>query len=377
MMSPTIPLFSARLASEGLDLRQAVQRVLDSHWYVLGREVEAFEAEFASYCGSAHCVTLANGTDALELGLRALGVGAGDVVFMAANAGFYGSTACHLVGGVPRYIDVDADRLTLSAAALEAALAVERPKAIIVTHLYGQLADIESIMELARNAGVPVLEDVAQAHGARRGDRRAGTFGQMAAFSFYPTKNLGALGDGGAITTDDETLAATVRQLRQYGWGSKYRVERPMGRNSRLDEMQAAILREKLPRLDEWNAQRRSIAQRYNAAFEGSVLRCPSSVAEDYVAHLYVVRVAEHERERFRAHLLSRGVASDVHYPVADHHQPAYGVQQAPFALEQTERACREVVTLPCFPGLSEQEVGQVIEAVHAYLAEHHGAAPC
>lgn len=372
-MKPMIPLFSASHANAGLDFHTAVGRVIDSHWYVMGGEVAAFEREFARYCGGAHCISLGNGTDALELGLRALGVGAGDVVFMAANAGFYGSTAAHLIGAVPRYVDIDPASLTLSPQALAAALETERPKAIIVTHLYGQLADIEAIMGIADRAGVPVIEDVAQAHGARRNGRQAGTFAQLGTFSFYPTKNLGALGDGGAVVTNDEAIAARIAQLRQYGWGRKYSVDAPRGRNSRLDEMQAAILREKLPHLDRWNAERRSIAARYNAAFAGLGLTCPVSVGDDYVAHLYVVRLAG--REAFREHLKAEGVGTDVHYPIADHRQPAYAGQGAGFPLDATERACDEVVTLPCFPGLADADVERVIAAVRGWF--ERGAASC
>jgi aminotransferase EvaB len=373
-MKPMIPLFSAIDANAGLDFRAAVGRVIDSHWYVMGGEVAAFEREFAQYCGASHCVSLGNGTDALELGLRALGVGAGDTVFMAANAGFYGSTAAHLIGAVPRYVDIDPASLTLSPQALAAALEAERPKAIIATHLYGQLADIEAILEVAGRAGVPVIEDVAQAHGARRNGRLAGTFAALGTFSFYPTKNLGALGDGGAVVTNDPAIAARIAQLRQYGWGRKYSVDVPRGRNSRLDEMQAAILREKLPHLDRWNAQRRAIATRYNAAFADLGLACPMSVGDDYVAHLYVVRLAD--REAFREHLKAEGVSTDVHYPIADHRQPAYAGQGAGFPLQATESACDDVVTLPCYPGMSESDAERVVNAVRRWFARA-GAASC
>lgn len=364
-MTSTIPLFSASHANAGLDFRAVVGRVIDSHWYVMGSEVAAFEREFAQYCGGEYCISLGNGTDALELGLRALGVGVGDVVYMVANAGFYGSTAAHLVGAEPRYIDIDPATLTMSPEALEAALEVSCPKAVIVTHLYGQLADIEAIMDIANRVGVPVIEDVAQAHGARRGGQQAGTFGALGTFSFYPTKNLGALGDGGAVVTDDEAIAARIGQLRQYGWGRKYRVDVARGRNTRLDEMQAAILREKLPHLDRWNAARRAIAARYNAAFAGLPMTLPASVGEDYVAHLYVVRVDD--REGFRETMRGAGIGTDVHYPIADHRQPAYEGWGSGFPLATTEHACDHVVTLPCFPGLADADVERVVAAVQAW----------
>lgn len=233
-MTSSIPLFSAQAANAGLDLLAPVSRVIDSYWYVLGNEVKEFEREFAAYCGVSICCSVANGTDALELGLRALGIEAGDKVMLAANAGFYGSTAVHLIGAVPIYVDVDPGHLTLSIDSLRFALKTELPKAIIVTHLFGQLADIEAITVLAAEVGVPVIEDCAQAHGATRGGKRAGSYGTIGCFSFYPTKNLGALGDGGAVITSNDSIAARLNQLRQYGWGAKYRVDLKGGRNSRL-----------------------------------------------------------------------------------------------------------------------------------------------
>lgn len=357
-----IPLFSAVAANANLDLKNAVARVIDSHWYVLGNEVTNFESEFARYIGASHCVSLANGTDALVLALRAASVGQGDLVAVVANAGFYGSTALHAIGATPMYVEINDASLTMSPQALKEAL-LQHPKAVIVTHLYGQLADIEEIAAMCRAENITLIEDCAQSHGAMRNGQRAGSFGDIAAFSFYPTKNLGALGDGGAITTNSDVLADKVRTLRQYGWSSKYTVSTPYGCNSRLDEMQAAILREKLPHLDRQNAQRRSIAQRYNSAFSELPLNCPVSVGDDYVAHLYVVRTKQ--RSDLRHFLQSKGVSTDIHYPVADHLQPAYPL--APYtaqALSFTETACASALSLPCFPGMKDIQVDRVIAAV-------------
>ena len=320
-----IVLFSAVKANAGLDFVTPLKAVLDSHWYVLGNEVKLFEEEFAAYVGVKHCISVANGSDALELALKGLGVDSGDKVVAVANAGFYGSTAIHAVGAEPVYVDVDPASLTICPKALAAVLD-SKPAAVIVTHLYGQLANIEEIVRIAAAAGVPVLEDCAQSHGARRNGKQAGSFGTIACFSFYPTKNLGALGDGGAVVTHDDALATRIRQLRQYGWTQKYQVSIPGGRNSRLDEMQAAILRVKLPHLDTWNAQRRSIATRYNAAFAGLDMQLPSSTGDDFVAHLYVVRVKA--RAEFAAALKEKMVSTDIHYPIADDKQPAYSVSQ-------------------------------------------------
>lgn len=360
-----ITLFSDVVVSANLDLQGPLKRVLDSHWYVFGREVESFENEFAAYVGVNNCISVANGTDALEIALRGLGVDCGDKVITVANAGFYSSTAIHAIGAVPVYVDVDDTNLTLMPAALAQAL-VDKPKCVIVTHLYGQLADMDSLLQLTRDAGVPLIEDCAQAHGARRHGRQAGSWGDVACFSFYPTKNLGALGDGGAIVTNDAEIAARLRTLRQYGWSAKYQVTTQGGRNSRLDEMQAAILREKLPHLDAWNAERRRIASLYNAAFESLPIISIPAVGEDYVAHLYVMRV--NERDAFRDFLKAKGIATDVHYPITDHLQTAYPDALVVGEMRVTEAASSSVVSLPCFPGLSDAEIDRVIAAVIAFF---------
>lgn len=356
-----VPFFSARGAAFGIDLVPVLAGVVASGRYVLGPQVGAFEAAFARYLGVAEAVGVANGTDALTLALRALGVGAGQRVVTAANAGGYGSTAIAQLGAVPLLVDIDADDLTLSPDALAAALGQGGVAAVIVTHLYGRMADVARIAALCQQAGVPLIEDCAQAHGARRAGRRAGAWGAIGCFSFYPTKNLGALGDGGAVVTDDAGLAERLRALRQYGWARKYEVSLPGGINSRLDELQAAVLLAKLPRLDAANAERRAIAARYSTAFAGLPLVCPAAPDQDHVAHLYVVRTGQ--RERLRAHLAAVGVASEVHYPLPDHRQPVFAGAAMP-QLPVAETACAEVLSLPCYPGLSEAQVTQVIDAV-------------
>jgi aminotransferase EvaB len=360
-----IPLYSAGIVNADLPLENALRRVLASNWFVLGGEVSAFESEFASYVGTSSCVSLANGTDALELALRAFGVGPGDRVACVANAGFYGSVAIRLVGAEPVYVEVDEKTLNMSPDALKRTLSTTPAKVTIVTHLYGQLADIVALQDISKAAGSALLEDCAQSHGARRDGRLAGSFGDIACFSFYPTKNLGALGDGGAITTNDPHLAKKVRALSQYGWNGKYHVALPNGRNSRLDEMQAAVLRVKLPVLDAANRHRRQIATRYNEAFAELPLRLPASLGDDYAGHLYVVRVSD--RDAFRTHLKAQNVATDAHYPVADHRQPAYPSARN-VDLPITEEACATVVSLPCFPGLPDSDVNRVIEAVRSYF---------
>ena len=342
-------------------LENAAARVLASRRYVLGAEVVAFEREFAACCGTSECIGVANGTDALELALRAVGVTRGDRVATVGNAGYYTCTALSAIGAEPVFVDVD-DTLTMSPASLENAMPELR--AIVATHLYGRLAAIDSIVALADRHHIPVIEDCAQAHGAARKGRRAGSFGAAGCFSFYPTKNLGALGDGGAIVTSSKGLSAHLRELRQYGWGAKYRVERRGGRNSRLDELQAAFLRVKLARLGDWNAERVAIARRYSDGLDGLGLILPEFVDEEYVAHLFVIRVPD--RDLLRAHLAQHGIETDVHYPIPDFLQPV----RAPATrttLPVTERACREVITLPCYPGLSMAQVDRVIACMRRH----------
>lgn len=360
-----VPLFSASLVNGRFDLASAVTRVLNSNSFVLGKEVSQFELEFARYAGVEHCVSVANGSDALELALRAVGVTNGSRVACVANAGFYSCTAIHLLGAVPVYVDVDEYSLNMCERALSAVLAT-RPAAVIVTHLYGQMAAIEPIAEQCRVAGIPLIEDCAQAHGALHEGRRAGSFADISCFSFYPTKNLGALGDGGAVLSSNHGLITEVKALRQYGWSRKYEVTRICGRNSRLDEIQAAVLREKLPALDQQNEQRRAIAVRYNQAFAALPLRLPVSVSEDFVAHLYVVRTDR--REQLRAHLLECGVATDVHYPIADTMQPVFAGRRAAEVLPVTLDACATVMSLPCFPGMTSDDVEQVVQSVHSFF---------
>ncbi|MEU9830617.1 DegT/DnrJ/EryC1/StrS family aminotransferase [Streptosporangium sp. NPDC048047] len=345
--------------------RAAVNRVLESGRYILGAEVDAFERDFAAYCGTAHCVGVANGTDAIELALRALGVGSGSRVATVANAGSYTTTALAALGAHAVFVDVDPGTMLMDPDHLKRVAGGGDLDAVVVTHLYGLLHDMGTVLDIAAGAGVPVLEDCAQAHGARRDGRTAGSFGAAAAFSFYPTKNLGALGDAGAVVTGGAEVAERVRLLRQYGWQERYRAGVPGGRNSRLDEMQAAVLRARLPFLDGWNDRRREIAARYSREIRHPRLRCPAVCGEEFVAHLYVV--ACEDREALRAHLAAASIGADVHYPVPEHLQPVReGLGGRP-ALPVTEELAGAVLTLPCHPGLSDEEVTRVISRVNSW----------
>ena len=344
-----------------------MERVLSRGWYVLGPELQAFEEEFAAYCGTGYAVGVANGTDALELALQAVGVERGDEVVTVANAGMYGTTAILRAGAVPVFADVDAASLMMGPAALESALS-PRTAAVIVTHLYGGMAAIRELSAIAARRSVPLIEDCAHSPGAARDGRKVGSWGALGCFSFYPTKNLGAAGDAGAVVTSDPSLAAKVRALRQYGWTAKYHSTVRGGQNSRLDEMQAAILRAKLPCLDGWNARRREIAQTYCRALAASGAGLPSDTSgSDYVAHLFVIRSAR--RERIRRALSDAGIATDVHYPVPDHLQESLGGAFRGAALPVTERSATEVLTLPCFPEMTAGEIDEVAGAVRESLS--------
>ncbi|WP_440225592.1 DegT/DnrJ/EryC1/StrS family aminotransferase [Dokdonella sp. MW10] len=362
----TIPLNDLRRHNAGCneEFITVASRVLDSGWYVLGENVASFEREFAAFCGVAHAAGVGNGTDALELALRALGVRAGDHVVTVANAGMYTASAVRSVGARPVFVDIDAESLCVDVDGLEGVIAAG-PAAIVVTHLYGRLAEIERVVELASSHGIPVVEDCAQAHGASRGGRKAGSFGDIGCFSFYPTKNLGALGDGGAVVTSRDDLADRLRQLRQYGWTSKYVAQTPGGRNSRLDELQAAFLRVKLRHLDQWNAARRAIANRYADGITNARVSVPARMEADSVAHLYVVRTDD--RDGLREHLRQAGVSSDVHYPVPDHRQPCMRDDFASVNLPNTEHACDHILTLPCFPEMTSEEVQSVVDACNSW----------
>lgn len=350
------------VAAERRELDAAIARVLDGGRYILGPEHEAFESELAAYLGVPHCVAVASGTDALELALRTLECPADAEVLTAANAGCYASTAITRAGLAVQFVDVDPMTLVLSAEKVEGALTAQTA-AVIVTHLYGTLADVEGIVELCHSRGIAVIEDCAQAAGARRGQRMAGSYGDLGAFSFYPTKNLAALGDGGAVVTADAAYAERLRMLRQYGWESKYRVVRE-GRNSRLDELHAAILRTRLPRLDACNERRRAIVGAYANALRPEAGRLVVRDAQDCACHLAVALVEE--RASIQDALREAGIGTDVHYPIADHRQPHWADRFEGQALPVTDHATDHVLTLPCYPELADAEVDHVCEALAA-----------
>ena len=335
------------------EIEAAIRRVLASGYYILGPEVEAFEAEFAEYIGTQFAVGVANGTDALSLALRALDIGPGDEVITVSHTAVATVAAIEQAGATPVLIDVEPEFLTLNPALLEQAL-TDRTRAVVPVHLYGQAAAIREIQGFCRKHYLALVEDVSQAHGARYRGSRLGSFGDISIFSCYPTKNLGALGDAGIVVTNDTALADRVRRLRQYGWVDRSFSIEP-GVNSRIDEIQAAILRVKLPYLDANNERRREIANSYSKALRGLKIEVPQVREEaQHVFHLYVAQV--NDRDAFRDRLAMAGVQTGIHYPVPIHRQPAYleRVRKASL-MPITERAAGRIFSLPIFPELPTQ----------------------
>ncbi len=351
------------------DIDAAVSRVLNSGWYILGKEVAAFEEEFAAFCGVAGCVGVNSGTDALTLALRGLNIGPGDQVITVAHTAVATVAAIALTGATPVLVDIDPATFTMSPQALEQAI-TPATKAVIPVHLYGHPAEMDAILKIARRHGLAVIEDCAQAHGAAYKGRPVGTLGDLGCFSFYPTKNLGALGDGGAVVGNDPDLLERVRLLREYGWTPTARyVSMIPGMNSRLDEMQAAVLRAKLGFLAEENEARRGLAAAYAELLADSVTKPVERPGCRHVYHLYVVRVSN--RDAVRKRLEELGVGSGIHYPVPIHLQPAYA-QGGVIAhdLAETERAALEILSLPMQPYLSIRQVERVAQALRQALFE-------
>jgi dTDP-4-amino-4,6-dideoxygalactose transaminase len=349
------------------DLKESVARVLDSGWYLLGPELEEFEREFAAYCGTRHCVGVATGVSALELALRAAGIGPGDEVIVPAYTWIATWLAVSRTGARPVGVDAEEATYNIDASLIEAAI-TERTAAILPVHLRGEPADMDAVEAIAASAGLLVVEDAAQAHGARHRDRRIGSIGHAGAFSFYPSKNLGGIGDGGAVTTDDDELAERVRRLRNYGMRNRYEIEEA-GVNSRLGEVHAAALRLLLPRLDAWNEARASLAQVYLEAFRGHdsiSVPVPPDWA-DPVWHLFAI--GHPDREACARSLAESGIGTLVHYPVLPHRAPPYREQWTEGSFPVAERLSAKVLSLPLYPQLDPAACERVADAVLATVA--------
>ncbi len=359
------------------EIDAAISRTLKSGWFILGKETRSFEEEFAGFLGVDHAIGVGNGTDALVIALRAIGVGAGDAVLTVAHTAVATVAAIEMAGAYPVLVDIDPESYTLCPHSLSTTIQEYQKKAttgapvlkaVIVVHLYGHVADLDAISKVVQRHGLQLVEDCAQSHGAQYRGRKGGSFGAVSAFSFYPTKNLGALGDGGAVVTSDPGIAARARLLREYGWRERY-ISEISGVNSRLDEIHSAVLRVKLKKLDGKNASRRAIAERYHFALQSLGYEVPRVAADvEHVYHQYVIR--KKGRDVLKAFLADNGVGTLIHYPVPVHRQPAYQDKVWRTELPHTESAAREVLSLPMYPQLTNLQADRVIEEVKKFPAQ-------
>lgn len=346
------------------EINRAINKVVTNNWFIMGEELEQFEKEYAAYCGTEYCVGVGNGLEALHLILKAYGIGAGDEVIVPADTFIATALAVSYSGATPVFVDVCNDTYNMDPKLIEARIS-DKTKAIIAVHLYGKLADMEAVNRVAKKYGLYVIEDAAQAHNARFGGKKAGAFADAAGFSFYPGKNLGAMGDAGAITTNDETLYKKVKMLRNYGSQVKYHHEL-QGVNSRLDEIQAAILRVKLKYLDIWTEERQKIAKKYLSEIHNDKIKCPTLAGEDNVWHIFPVLCEQ--REKLQEHLMRNGVMVQIHYPVPVHLQEAYqylGYKRGDYPV--SERIAERELSLPLWCGMDDMEIEQVIKAVNSF----------
>lgn len=370
-MTPGVPFNDLTRFSHSMlqEIENKVLGIIKSGPYILGEEVAAFENELAAYIGCDEAVGVASGTDALILSLLSAEIGVGDIVLTMANAGSYSTIAAKAVGAEPVFVDISSETLQLTLEQIVRSVNTLtakglRPKAIVVTHLFGQLnSEMQEIATYANENRFVLIEDCAQAIGAFMNGKRAGSFGDLSTFSFYPTKNLGALGDGGAVSGNNSQMLHKVRKLRQYGWESKYSIETPLGRNSRLDEIQAAILRIKLNYVSDWNQKRRQIYARYEESAGNSVHFFGKKDAS-FVAHLCPIIVNGKTQDQLIEHFLSLGISASIHFPVPDHKQKIELAYKDLIDLSETELACASLVTIPLFPELTEIEIQQVCNAL-------------
>ena len=360
----SVPMFNLSNVTDVEKLTEIASSVLNSSQHILGQNVTDFERVFGNYIGVKECIGVANGSDALVIALRALGVNRNDEVATVANAGFYTCAALNQIGAQPIFIDIDLDSQLIDPKDFKSKVLINKIKFLVVTHLYGQVAPIKELLDICIENGIRVLEDCAQAHGAQVDGKKIGSFGDISTFSFYPTKNLGAVGDGGAVLTNNIELAEKVRKIRQYGWGKKYEVEIENGVNSRLDELQAAFLLEKLENLDTWNKQRISIAEQYTKAFTGAKVKVLSNTLEG-VAHLFVV--LSDNRKELIDHLAKHKIQSAIHYPIADHKQKIYENRFKDIKLPITEDSVGKILSLPIYPGMKQEDINHIISAVTSF----------
>jgi len=366
-MADFIPVANplAQVHAHAEEIQEAIRDVVASGWYILGNSVAAFEKEFADFAGAGYCVGVASGTDALLLGLKAVGIRPGDEVITVSHTAVATVAAIELSGAIPVFADVDPTTRCLDPECLPALIS-EKTRALIPVHIYGQPAPMEAIMTLANRYRLKVVEDCAQAHGAAIKGKRVGTFGDAGTFSFYPTKNLGALGDGGAVVTNSQAIAQNIKTLREYGWQQRY-ISSVKGYNSRLDEIQAAVLRVKLRYLESGNRRRRAIASYYRASIKNPNLTLPAPIKDTvHAMHLYVVE--SERRDALMDHLNKSGIGNAIHYPLPIHRQPAYRSRiRGSDALTRTDRLSGRILSLPIYPELTDLQVENVCAAINEW----------
>jgi dTDP-4-amino-4,6-dideoxygalactose transaminase len=366
-MAELIPVANplAQTESYAKAIQKAINEVVFSGWYILGKSVELFENEFAEFLNAKFCIGVASGTDALILALKAVGIQPGDEVITVSHTAVATVAAIELTGAVPVFADIDPSTRCLDPACLSSLIS-DKTRALLPVHIYGQPAPMEEIVTIAKQNDFKIIEDCAQAHGAEIKGQKVGTFGDAATFSFYPTKNLGALGDGGAVVSNSPEVDQNVRLLREYGWSKRYISSVP-GFNSRLDELQAAILRVKLVHLEDDNNRRRRIGEHYSQSMKGSDLRYPEQIPETlHAMHLYVLE--SNHRESFQAYMKKSGIGTAVHYPVAIHKQPAYRDRiRGCNRLQQTDELYEKIVSLPMYPELTNHQVDRICAAIKNY----------
>ena len=346
------------------ELTKIASQVISSDQHILGKNVVDFENSFAKYLEIKHCFGVANGSDALVIALRAIGITANDEVATVANAGFYTCAALNQIGAKPIFIDIEPDTLLMSPDDLKVKISKSSIKAVVVTHLFGQVAPIQEIVNTCKKKSIKVVEDCAQAHGAQVNGKKVGTFGDVATFSFYPTKNLGAIGDGGAVVTNDQDVAINTVRLKQYGWSEKYYVEEKFGMNSRLDEIQAAFLSAKLKKLNIWNTERIGIAKKYFSTIENNKIKFLHNTFKG-VVHLFVI--ITNNRNELISHLSKNNIQSGIHYPMPDHRQKVFKGKFDDLILPVTEDSVGKILSLPVYPGMAQDKIEHVIKVINSF----------
>ncbi len=359
-----VPLFNLDGVTDKSQLAQIAKEVIESNSHILGNNVKFFEKNFSEYIGTKFCFGVGNGTDALLIALRALNVTPDCTVATVANAGFYSSTAINQIGAKIIYIDIEESTLLIDFENLDFILKREKIDVLIVTHLYGQVVPMDRIISLSHQYGFKILEDCAQSHGSTYDGKKTGSFGDVSAFSFYPTKNLGAVGDAGAVLTSDTDIAERIFALRQYGWTEKYQVDFSFGTNSRLDEIQAAFLNFKLQFLDKWNSERLRIAKYYIDELSDLPVRISNRILSG-VCHLFVIQVEE--RQKLIENLQQKGIQSAIHYPIPDHKQSINKQRFTNMELKNTEKVIQNILTLPLYPGMAESKIVHTTKSIREF----------